>query len=66
MTRNGSRKYNLQHLMTQECGDVWLHAEISTDFYNVIEQLSLSLIFALFLSYCIRENVVITIGNDER
>ena len=56
----------MQHLMTQECGDVWLHAEISTDFYNVIEQLSLSLIFALFLSYCIRENVVITIGNDER
>ena len=34
VARNGSREYNLQHLMTQERGDVWTHAEISTNFYN--------------------------------
>ncbi len=34
IARNGSTEYNLQHLMTQECGDVWTHTEISTNFYN--------------------------------
>jgi hypothetical protein len=34
IARNGSSDYNLQHFMTQECGDVGTHTQISTDLYN--------------------------------